>query len=107
MGYGGTENYAAQITQEGSDFVCTCVSSGKRFGAGEKILKGQVAGRVLGQVDVHVTKDPVAFTLYWIRGNGVVIEDGNTLIVQAFNKTHWSNVTVALKRKGASGQVKQ
>ena len=31
VGYGKTENYEAKITQEGSDFVCACVTSGKRL----------------------------------------------------------------------------
>ena len=107
VGYGGTENYEAKITQEGSEFVCTCVTSGKRFGAGEKILKGQVAGRVFSEVYVHVIKDPVSFTHDWVRGNGVVLEDGKTLIVQVFNEMHASNVTVTLKKKSGTGGGKQ
>lgn len=102
-GYGADENYEAKITQEGNDFLCTCVSSGKRFVAGEKILKGQVAGRVFGEVFVQTVKDPVSFTLEWVRGNGVVLDNGKTLIFQVFNEMHGANITVTLKKKIVTG----
>ena len=105
--YGGTENYEVRITQEGADIICTCITSGKRYSAGEKILKGKVAGRVFGEVYVQVVKDPVSFTLDWVRGNGVVLEEGNMLIVQVFNEMHGSNATVTLKRKSGTGGGKQ
>ena len=107
VGYGETENYEAKITQDGADFVCTCITSGKRFSAGDKILKGQMAGRVFGEVYVQVVKDPVSFSLDWIRGNGVVLDEGNTLIVQVFNEMHADNVTVTLKKKSVTGGGKQ
>jgi len=100
------EKHIANIVQNDDVFIVVAVTGSKRIGKGEEILKGELIGRTVGNVHIHVLDDPVQFSLVWAQGAAVMLDDGRTIIAQTFNKIHGSDVTITLRRRDSSGAGK-
>jgi hypothetical protein len=93
----GVSKDIVKISQEGNKFVGIKLIGNIYIPKGEKTIKGNMINKMIDQVSTQSVKGG-STELMWNDSRGVIIEDGNKIVIQAFIN-NWYVMTLTLTRK--------
>ena len=87
-----------KISQEGNKFVGIRLIGSVYVPKGSKAIKGELIGQMFNQVSALTYKEGEGEKLVWTDSQGVIIENGNKIVIQSY-VNQLVMVTVTMTRK--------